>query len=64
MAMPTMLSVSAVSELFFSHIKELSVQSLRELKDGRQRAELRLVRGFRDFSELQSTSTASRLVRA
>lgn len=53
-----------VSDLFFRHIKELSIRSLRELKDGNKRPELRLVRGFGSFAELQSTTRLSRLVRA
>ncbi len=56
MSLPTEFSVKMVSDLFFRRFKEFSVQSLRELKDGRQRAELRLVRGLGSFSELRSTS--------
>ncbi len=64
MSLPTEFSVKMVGDLFFRHIKELSVRSLKELKDGNTRAELRLVRGFGSFAELHSTSRISRLVRA
>ena len=100
MGLPTTFSVSMVSELFFSKIRELSVRSLKELKDGNNRSELRLIvrvdkganrdspdcafrhwrncgvklpllrsfgsfhDSFSSFSELQSTSRLSRLVRA
>lgn len=64
MSLPTEFSVKMVSDLFFRHIKELSIRSLKELKDGNTRPELRLIRGFGSFAELQSTSRLSRLVRA
>jgi len=44
MSLPTEFSVKWVGELFFSHIKELSISSLKELKDGNKRPELRLIR--------------------
>lgn len=64
MSLPTLFSVSMVNELFFRHIKELSIRSLNEIREGSKRPELRLVRGFGAFSELQSTTRLSRLVRA
>ena len=68
MSLPTAFSVNMVGDLFFRHIKELSVHSLKELREGNKRQELRLVRGFGcfhgSFGELQSTSRLSRLVRA
>ena len=65
MGMPTTFSVSMVNELFFRHIKELSIRSLNEIREGSKRPELRLVRGFHDsFNELRSTTRLSRLVRA
>ena len=58
MSLPTRFSVSLVSELFFRHVKELSIRSLSEVREGssNKRPELRLVRGFGNFSELRSTS--------
>ncbi len=44
MGLPTSFSVSMVSELFFSRMKELSIRSLKEIQEGNKRAELRLVR--------------------
>ncbi len=44
MSLPTEFSVKMVSELFFLHIKELSVRSLKELREGNSRPELRLIR--------------------
>ncbi|MBI2143170.1 hypothetical protein HYU20_02410 [Candidatus Woesearchaeota archaeon] len=64
MGIPTTFSVSMVSDLFFRHIKELSIRSLNEIREGSKRPELRLVRGFGDFSELRSTSRVLKLVRA
>lgn len=64
MSLPTLFSVGMVNELFFRHIKELSIRSLKELREGNTRPELRLVRGFGSFAELQSTTRLSRLVRA
>ena len=55
MSLPTAFSVNMVGDLFFRHIKELSVRSLKELREGNKRPELRLVRTFHD--SLQSTST-------
>ncbi len=52
MSLPTNFSVNIVSDLFFRHVKELSIRSLKELKDGR-RLELRLVRSL---PGLRSTS--------
>ncbi|MBI2144579.1 hypothetical protein HYU17_05545 [Candidatus Woesearchaeota archaeon] len=49
MGLPTMFSVSMVSELFFSRIRELSVRSLKEIKDGNSRPELRLIRSTTTF---------------
>lgn len=64
MSLPTLFSVSMVNELFFRHIKELSIRSLNEVREGSKRPELRLVRGFGGFSELRSTSRVLKLVRA
>lgn len=65
MSLPTSFSVGMVNELFFRHMKELSVRSLKELREGCRRPELRLVRSFRgSFGELQSISGISRLVKA
>ena len=68
MSLPTEFSVKMVGDLFFRHIKELSIRSLHEIREGNKRPELRLVRGFSSFhgsfGELQSTSRLSRLVRA
>ncbi len=64
MSLPTEFSVKMVGDLFFRHIKELSIRSLNELREGNKRPELRLIRGFGSFAELQSTSRLSRLVRA
>lgn len=55
MGLPTMLSVNIVNELFFRHIKELSIRSLLELKEGNKRPELRLI-GIGSFNRLGSTS--------
>ncbi len=63
MSLPTSFSVGMVNDLFFSHIKELSIRSLKELREGIKRPELRLVRGFGSFAELQSTTRLSRFVR-
>jgi hypothetical protein len=56
MSLPTEFGVKMVSDLFFRHIKELSVRALKELREGNKRPELRLVRGFYGVHELQSTS--------
>lgn len=48
-----------VGDLFFQHFKELSIRSLKELKDGNVRPELRLTRDFGSFAELQSTTRLS-----
>ena len=56
MSLPTEFSVKMVSDLFFRHVKELSIRSLNEIKEGSKRPELRLVHGFGNFSELRSTS--------
>ena len=68
MSLPTEFSVKMVGDLFFRHIKELSIRSLHEIREGNKRPELRLVRGFGSFhgsfGELQSTTRLSRLVRA
>ena len=64
MSLPTEFSVKMVGDLFFRHVKELSMRSLKELKDGDRRPELRLVQGFRNFSELRSATRISRLVKA
>ena len=68
MSLPTEFSVKMVGDLFFRHIKELSVRSLHDIREGNKRPELRLVRGFgsfhASFGELQSTTRLSRLVRA
>lgn len=42
--MSTEFNVRWVNDLFFSHMRELSIRSLKELKDGSRRVELRLVR--------------------
>ena len=44
MGLPTSFSVGMVSDLFFRRFKELSIRSLKELKDGNRRPELRLIR--------------------
>ena len=64
MSLPTEFSVKMVGDLFFRHIKELSIRSLNEIREGNKRPELRLIRGFGSFGELRSTSGISRLVRA
>ena len=68
MSLPTEFGVSMIGDLFFRHIKELSVRSLKELRYGNKRPELRLVRSFGSFQDsftgLQSTTRLSRLVRA
>ena len=64
MSLPTEFSVKMVGDLFFRHIKELSIRSLNEIREGSKRPELRLVRGFGSFGELRSTSRISKLVRA
>ena len=64
MSLPTEFSVKMVGDLFFSHIKELSLRSLQEIREGNRRPELRLVRGVGSFNELRSTSRLSRLVKA
>lgn len=58
MSLPTEFSVKIVDDLFFRHIRELSIRSLNELREGNRRPELRLVRGLGScsFSELRSTS--------
>ena len=53
MSLPTEFSVKMVGDLFFRHVKELSIRSLNEIREGNKRPELRLVR---DFQILQSTS--------
>ncbi len=53
MSLPTEFSVKMVSDLFFKRFKELSIRSLKELKDGNRRPELRLVGSF---GSLGSTS--------
>jgi hypothetical protein len=42
MGQPTRLNVSVVNDLFFRHMKELSLRSLRQLKDGERRQDLSL----------------------
>lgn len=65
MSLPTSFGVGMVNDLFFRHIRELSIRSLKELREGIKQPELRLVRGFHgSFNELQSTTRLSRLVRA
>ena len=64
MSLPTEFSVKMVGDLFFRRFKELSIRSLKELKDGNRRPELRLIGGFsglgsqsnHSFSSLGSTS--------
>jgi len=74
MSLPTVFSVSMVSDLFFRHIKELSVRSLKELRYGNKQPELRLVRDFHVSTlgryasaaadaGLQSTSTSKLFLR-
>ena len=53
MGLPTEFSVGMVSDLFFRRFKELSIRSLKELKDGNRRPELRLIGSF---GSLGSTS--------
>ncbi|HIG97953.1 TPA: hypothetical protein HA231_00825 [Candidatus Woesearchaeota archaeon] len=48
MSLPTELNAGMVSDLFFRHVKELSIRALNELKDGRK-LELRLVRSIPDL---------------
>ncbi|MBI2144777.1 hypothetical protein HYU18_00475 [Candidatus Woesearchaeota archaeon] len=44
MGMPTTFSVGMVNDLFFNHVKELSIRSLKELREGNLRREIRLVK--------------------
>ncbi len=52
MGLPTSFSVGMVSDLFFRRFKELSVRSLKELKDGNRRPELRLTGSLGSASRL------------
>lgn len=44
MSLPTMFNVQSVNDLFFRQVKELSIRSLKDIREGNLRKELRLVR--------------------